>query len=138
MTPLSRRKFLGTSLAGVAGATVGGGGALARTPQRVGAETPADLVGAYFSNGAAAGRIGALYLQLVPAEASEVALLAALAPAGEDPTQWWASIDDAGLREEVRARAHADFETPDVVDIGGWQLARTEARLAALWTLTHP
>jgi hypothetical protein len=138
MEPLSRRRFLGAGLAGVAGASVGGADARVRAPQRVGAETPADLVGAYFSNGAAAGRIGALYLQLVPAEASEAALLAALAPTGEDPTQWWASTDDAALKDEVRARAHADFETPDVVDLGGWQLARTEARLAALWALTHP
>jgi hypothetical protein len=100
--------------------------------------TTADLVGAYFSDANSARLIGTTYLQLVPAEAAQATLMTALAPTGEDPTQWWATIDGSGLQKAMRKRVHADFATPDVIDLGGWQLARTECRLAALWSVTHP
>ena len=142
MSPVNRRTFLSGAIAGVGGlvATAKGAGALAlgSAPARVATATPSDLVGALFSDAGAVGRIGSIYLQLAANEASEAALLPLLAPEDEDPTEWWGSIDGKELQTEMRRRAHADFKTPDVVDIAGWQLARTECRLAALWVVTHP
>jgi hypothetical protein len=46
------------------------------------------------------------------------------------------SIHD--LRLAMRRAAHADFATGDVVDLEGWQLARSEGRLAALYKVTRP
>ena len=140
MRPISRRSFVSAGVAVFTGLLAAPARARARLrpPGRVGSATPSDLVGQFFSDAAGTRRIGSAYLQLAPTEASEAALTTALAPAGEDAAQWWGSIDLADLQQEVRRRAHRDFKTPDVVDIGGWQLARTEARLAALWTVTHP
>jgi hypothetical protein len=142
MRPIRRRTFLSAAAVGIAGFVSAGAqraGAFWRPPPRsTRTATPSDLVGSFFSDAEATRRIGTAYLQVAPTEASETALITALAPPGEDPAQWWASIDLAALQKEVRRRAHRDFKTPDVVDIGGWQLARTEARLAALWVVTHP
>jgi hypothetical protein len=142
MSPVNRRTFLSAVVAGVGGlvATARGAGALVlgSAPANVATATPSDLVGGLFSDAGAVGRIGSTYLQLAPTEASEAALLPLLAPEDEDPTEWWASIDGEELQTEIRRRSHADFKTPDVVDIAGWQLARTECRLAALWVVTHP
>jgi len=142
MRPINRRTFLSAVAVGVAGfvsATAQRASAFWRhAPTATRAATPADLVGAFFSDAVGTRRIGTAYLQVAPTEASEAALITALAPPGQDPAQWWASIDLADLQKEARRRAHRDFKTPDVVDIGGWQLARTEARLAALWVVTHP
>jgi hypothetical protein len=65
-------------------------------------------------------------------------LLAEIAPPGTDPATWWSTIDQAGLVKQVRKRSHRDFANGDVVDLDGWQLAHTEARLAALWVQTRP
>jgi len=83
-------------------------------------------------------RIGTAYLQFFPAEASQSVLLNALTPIGKDPNEWWASIDLAGLQKAIRRQVHKDFGTPDVVVLDGWELARSEVRLAALWVVTHP
>jgi hypothetical protein len=89
----------------------------------------------FFSDPAAAMRIGSAYLAVVPQDGDVNLLLEALTPEGEVPAEWWASVTVDELRTTVRAAAHADFKAADVADVAGWQLARTEARLAALLTL---
>jgi len=133
MTTIGRRGFL----AGAAGAVV----ALVTPLRRAFGSTPAGPFGAgaivprYFSDAGAAARIGGAYLAGVPEEGDVDLLLAALTPAGETPAQWWAGVTIPELQDTVRTQAHADFAAGHVVDLAGWQLARTEARLAALSTL---
>ena len=76
--------------------------------------------------------VGARYRELVPEEATEEALLAAIPMAEELPDTPNALEDELGER---RDQIRADFESGEVVDVDGWQLSRTEARLAALISL---
>jgi hypothetical protein len=46
------------------------------------------------------------------------------------------AVDRQALLARVTSRVRADFAQGDTVEIGGWILARTEARLCALWTYT--
>ena len=90
-----------------------------------------------FRDAAGTKRIGEAYLAVVPEERDASVLFAALAPEGETPDEWWAAVSVRELRRTMRAAAHADFAANAVVDLEGWQLARTECRLAALFTLTR-
>lgn len=56
---------------------------------------------------------------------------------GFDFSEATAGVGLPELQRTIRAAAHADFATGDVADLEGWQLARTEARLAALFTVTR-
>jgi hypothetical protein len=44
------------------------------------------------------------------------------------------AADRQSLLARVTSRVRADFSQGDTVEIGGWILARTEARLCVLWT----
>lgn len=41
--------------------------------------------------------------------------------------------DDASLRSRMARQIRADFAQGKIVSVGGWVLARTEARLCGLW-----
>jgi hypothetical protein len=74
----------------------------------------------------AIARIGRAYLRLVPREANEAKLVAAL-PAGFSATgSDWSALQD---------RITADYAAGRVVAIDGWRLSRTSARAAALSVL---
>jgi hypothetical protein len=133
---VGRRQFLFGGIAGLAVAAFTRMAGAATRFVRPSA-TPAELLAQYFTDAVGTRRIGDAYVAVVPAESSADALLAALAPEGEDPAQWWASITLEKLQKPMRRRVHDDFEAGDVVDLDGWQLARTEARLAALYVLTQ-
>jgi len=133
MSPVDRRGFLGA----VAGAVVASTARLDRfgrtsvgAPGAVPAGVPA--LASYFGDPVAAARIGFAYLAIAPAEGDADLLLAELAPAGTVPTEWWTTVTLEELQDTIRDAVHADFEAGDVVDLAGWQLARTEARLTAL------
>lgn len=89
------------------------------------------LVDGLFTSPRHARAIGRRYLALVPAEADEGNLLAALL-AGSGPAD-----DLATLKSHVRRRRQQDFERGDVVVIDGWVLARSETRLCALASLVR-
>ena len=136
MRRVGRRQFLAGGIAGLAvAAFTRVAGAATRLVRP--AASPEGLIERYFEDSDGTRRIGRAYLDLVPAEDAIDPLLAALAPEGEDPSEWWGAVTLGELRKEMRRRAHADFESGDVVDLAGWQLARTEARLAALWVITQ-
>lgn len=50
----------------------------------------------------------------------------------DDPADAGADLPDGDLGEVLRARVRDDFEAGRTVDVDGWVLARTEARIAAL------
>jgi hypothetical protein len=101
------------------------------------ATDPAAKVARFFSDPVGATHIGTAYLAVAPTENDATVLRAALAPEGEEPEAWWASVSVSELRRTIRKAAHADFAAGTVVDLEGWQLAPTEARLAALFTLSQ-
>jgi hypothetical protein len=77
-------------------------------------------------------RVGARYRELVTDEADRAALLAAIPMAEELADEPSALEDEIGARRE---QIRSDFATGDVVQVDGWRLSRTEARLAALVSL---
>jgi hypothetical protein len=81
-----------------------------------------------------AREIGRIYLAQYPAEDSIASLtrliLASMSLASGDV----AALDHETLPAMVTSRVRADFEYRFTVDIDGWILSRTEARLCALWT----
>lgn len=136
MSTVGRRGFLGGMAAVLAAAATPitwVGRAFAAAP----AATPADTLARLFRDAAGTKRIGEAYLAVVPEERDASVLFAALAPEGETPDEWWATVSVRELRRTVRIAAHADFATNAVVDLEGWQLARTECHLAALFALTR-
>jgi hypothetical protein len=48
------------------------------------------------------------------------------------------SHDSTRQREELDLQQQRDFEHGRTVDVAGWQLSETEARLCALTTLIDP
>ena len=55
---------------------------------------------------------------------------AALAPNGS--AQWVGSASAPAIRDHLRGRIADDFEHDRIIDVAGWQLPVTEARVAAL------
>ncbi|MEX0665647.1 MAG: hypothetical protein WD598_12895 [Acidimicrobiia bacterium] len=136
MTTIGRRGFL-ASILGAFVALVTPFGQLVRASASTvaGPFGAGAVVGLFFSDAAAAARIGGAYLAVVPQEGDVNFLLEALTPEGEVTAEWWATVTLEELQQTVRDAAHADFKAEDVADVAGWQLARTEARLAALSTM---
>lgn len=123
-----RRTFLGV-LAGLA-ASLGLGAKVATSSVSSQLETAfpwAQLPWDRFS----ASHIGREYLRLVPAEA-DASWLASVLSIGL-PTD--AMTDLAFLRNSLEFRQRADFDAGDVVNVDGWILSRTEARLCAISAL---
>ena len=90
----------------------------------------ARAVCALFGDPGSAARVGRAYLDSVPSERDLDRLLALL-----DPPQ---AAGLEALRAWAASSVSRDFERGDAVDVGGWQLARTEARLCALCELVTP
>ena len=126
---LDRRGILivvGVAAAGAAAYGVAGVGVARRCSEFTGA--PAGAV-------QSARRIGLAYLRVHPEEASETDLLAAVAgrpallhalSATPDVTAVFRILDDV---------VRADFEAGEIVECLGWILAKSEARVCALFAL---
>jgi len=77
-------------------------------------------------------RLGELYLELHPEEASTRRLSGLVFP-DLGPFAW--QIDPETARSSFARQVQRDFETGEIVVIDGWRLSRTEARLGALLLL---
>jgi len=82
---------------------------------------------------ASARRIGLAYANLHPEEAERGAALREISAALSLRPEEVTAQDEQALRRRIAARVRADFAEGDTVDIAGWMLARTEARLCLLW-----
>jgi hypothetical protein len=133
---IGRRRFLAVTL-GVAGTVVAARArpwsALIRfAPPPPAAERLARLL----RHRESARAVGQAYLDRVPRETSAAQLvdhLAAELPAGNQTLR---EASDSDLRSLLAASIRSDFENDRVVDVNGWVLSPTEARLYALATLT--
>jgi hypothetical protein len=131
---ISRRRFLGT-VAGIGGSAL----AIKARPWRalVAFEpvSVAERLAGLLAHRDSARIVGTAYLDRVPSEASATRLLdgiAARLPEGRGTIRE-ASDDD--LRAFLAASIRSDFEDDRVVEVDGWVLSPTEARLYALTTL---
>jgi hypothetical protein len=77
--------------------------------------------------------IGIAYVALFPREADVTALTESVLSSLSLNDYALAALDDRSLSDLVRRRVLADFEQSCTVEIKGWILSRTEARLYALW-----
>lgn len=75
--------------------------------------------------------VGESYLLAFPKE-HDADILRRLLSVDLPPIGAAESIDPSGL---LRSRIHAEFAAGEVVQVGGWILSRSEARLAALRSL---
>lgn len=128
MNDCDRRSFLASCLAGI---LVGGAGvhlrvSLADEPS---AESLLALLAPVF-DGSSVSALGHAYLDAHPVELDSRRLVASLGGGvGRDASSTRAVID------RLAAAIRHDFESGDVVGVDGWMLARTEARLYALFAL---
>jgi hypothetical protein len=124
----TRRRFM-LGLGGLAGAVgVLGVASLVRMRgrERLAGILPADR---------ASQRVASAYLAQAPGETDGPTLAARI----YDSLGWRARFaSDENLRALLAARVRQDFSEDAVVELRGWFLARTEARLATLAALTAP
>jgi len=78
-----------------------------------------------------AQEIGLEYLRAFSAEADRAVLLASL-----DPHGMLSSLETPALRAWLRRLIRSDFEQMRVVELRGWILSVTEARVCALMSVT--
>jgi hypothetical protein len=99
-------------------------------PQLSGGERLAALL-----DGEGARAVGREYLRAFPAEASRGVLAARVVEQLPGGSRALASAPDDRLRELLLRATAADFKDLRTVELRGWVLARTEARLCALAAL---
>lgn len=76
--------------------------------------------------------LGTIYLDKHPDERQVKVLLALVAPGGQPAGTRLLALDAPTARARIDRLVRDDFVEGRIVQVGGWRLARTEARLAAL------
>jgi hypothetical protein len=89
----------------------------------------------FLTHGESARVVGREYLRTVPAEASRGLLTARVAERLPGGLRTVATASDGRLRELLLRAMADDFRALRTVELRGWVLARTEARLCALAAL---
>lgn len=130
---MNRRRLLVTF-----GAVTGAAWAAAAGPVRaaLGSAGPAARLVGVLDHAASAAAVGRAYLRAHPEEAEPDRLVRELSAGircqGCDPDR----AERTRLRAAIAARIRADFAASRVVQVDGWVLSRTEARLYGLAALT--
>jgi hypothetical protein len=94
---------------------------------------PAERLRRLLPHPESAQAVGLIYRAAFPAEVRSTVLVPLLLSSLSLDAGAVAGRSDASLRRAVAARVRADFAAGETVEIGGWMLSRTEARLCALW-----
>jgi hypothetical protein len=129
--PLDRRAFLVCSGGALAvAALVACGGTTSSGPKIEIGALP-DL----FSDRATLERIGKYAVRAGGVGSRSRDVAAALAPNAS--ASWIGSATAPAIREHLRTRIAEDFARDRIVDVAGWQLPLTEARVAALVYLSR-
>lgn len=92
------------------------------------------MLRAALSNAAGARQIGMIYLQQPGAERNRDAALGALLASTALTREQVAGMQQRTLHRTLQERMRADYASGNAVNVEGWILSRTEARLCALWT----
>jgi hypothetical protein len=98
----------------------------------LGAASAPDRLAGLFEHRASARAIGREYLRVAPAEAGRGTLVSLVAESLPGGAATLTSAGDDELREALRKCTVRDFELQRTVELKGWVLSRTEARLCAL------
>lgn len=93
--------------------------------------TLADKLMSLLTNKEGAARLGVLLMQ-VHSLPRETEAIAATIERRVQSTGWTKDGTPAELRDALAARIRQDYVHGDMVDLSGWQLARTSAELCAL------
>jgi hypothetical protein len=128
---LSRRGFLTRLLAGAGCLVVGRGS----SPRDASPEALAARIVSVVPDRRRAAVLGRAYLREAPSEASVTGLVAAIS-SGCVPQLDSRTSGAADVRRALTARIESDYAERRVVDVQGWLLAPTEARICALTALT--
>ena len=99
--------------------------------QAIGRESLASRLLQLFRSPASASAIGRAYLQSAPQDADERRLLRLICASGPH----WHTADTKRLRLLIVQQQAEDFQQGRVVQVHGWMLSETEARLCALAAL---
>jgi hypothetical protein len=83
---------------------------------------------------ASARQVGRMYLERHPEEDDNATLTRLIVSSMSEQPAHVAVLEQHTLAAMVNSRVRADFEKGITVEVGGWILSRTEARLCALWT----
>jgi hypothetical protein len=97
--------------------------------------SPSDRLAGFLKHDESARVIGREYLRIVPAEASPKALVGRVAERLPGGLRAVETAPDDRLREFVLRATTEDFRDLRTVELHGWVLAQTEARLCALAAL---
>ena len=131
---LSRRGFLARLLAG-AGCLVVGRGASGASPRGATPEALAARIVSLVPDRQRAAALGRAYLREAATEASVAGLVAAIS-SGCLPPLGSHTGGASDLQRALSARIESDYAEQRVVDVQGWLLSPTEARICALTALT--
>ena len=131
---VSRRRFLaaagGIGLGAVAVAVRPWTSLVAFAPVSV-----AERLAGLFSHRASAAAVGSVYLARDPDEATVPRLVEAITAELPQGRRTVLEANGDELRALLLERVRIDFEEDRIVDVGGWLLSDTEARLYALTSL---
>jgi hypothetical protein len=131
---ISRRRFLAS-----AAATGVGAAGVALRPWRAVVRfvdpTTAGRLAGVFADRASAAALGRRYLRAHPAAASVDRLCDGVVARLADGRRAIAEADEDGLRRLLAGAVREDFASDRVIDVDGWVLSATEARLYALAAL---
>jgi hypothetical protein len=131
---VTRRGFLGAAIG------IGATAVLARSKPwqalvSISGPTLAQRLAGLIDDRSSAQAVGSAYLDVVPEDASVARLVDGVVsglPAGRESVL---AAEDDELRKLLATRIGSDFEQDRVVEVDGWILSPTEARLYALTTL---
>jgi hypothetical protein len=128
--PLTRRRFL------LLGAVTGAGLGLLRLPFRPDLTEPAEQrLARLFAHLDSAQTVGQEYLSAVPAEAGARTLVELVTRGMPNRSGMLRAATEDELRAFFALRVSEDFARQRTVDLSGWILSLTEARLCALAAL---
>ena len=125
---ITRREFLRVLAAASAAIAMWLLGPLATLRRMIGQESLASRLRRIFRIPGSAAAVGRIYLRNAPQEADERRLVRLICPS----TRRWQMADAGRLRRLIARQQQQDFRLGRVVQVDGWMLSATEARLCAL------
>jgi hypothetical protein len=132
---VTRRNFLGTLFFLGAAVLLRRADALVTTDGSHAEHWLSSKLANFFHNKESARAIGLAYLRIVPAEANARQITRLICSSWEQRYDEMAHADAAKIKTILLRQQREDFEKGRIVNVQGWILSQTEARLCALAAL---